>query len=123
MGQTFKFTFSDTISALNITTASMQFSTSTTTANTCLVTYDKNRGTLSLNGGAVSSLSGPLKLANKQCTVRSATVSASGTVLTISLDIKFTVTFTGNLNTYMYAADSAYGTSNGWLQKGTWITR
>jgi uncharacterized repeat protein (TIGR01451 family) len=94
--------------------------------NSCMVYYTKaTNQVLFLNdaGTAWSSPAAPgaaVTLSNSQCSVNlgAASVTASGTNLTLNLPVTFAAGYAGTKSTYMYAAGSS--ANSGWQNMGSW---
>jgi uncharacterized membrane protein len=95
-------------------------------ANSCLVYYARATNQLFLLNDAGTVWSAPatpgtaVTLSNSQCStnVAAASVTASGTGLTLNLPVTFTAAYAGAKSTYMYAAGSS--ANSGWQMMGTW---
>jgi hypothetical protein len=92
----------------------------------CWLFFDRTQGTLSLaddNEAQWSSLApGTIgQLSNSQCTVdgRLSSVVASGDFLRLTVSVRFSASFTGTRNLYLYAADTA-GQTSPYVLMGAW---
>ena len=108
--QTFGFQFSDEAGANDLTSVSVLFSASTSTAASCSVTYDRAHNALSLltDSGqlpATSIAPGSGTQQNSQCSLNGANsnVILSGQTLTLNLALTFLPAFHGTQNIYMQA--------------------
>jgi fibronectin type 3 domain-containing protein len=124
--QAFTFHYSDNAGATDLSTMFVWFNPSFSSAtNSCLVEYSRPANTLYLMNNADTAWSSATvgssgALANSQCSVNaaSASMSLSGTGLTLSLPVTFASTYSGTMNVYSYAAGSAV--NSGWQTIGTW---
>ncbi len=126
--QTFAFQFSDTGGATDLTSVSVLFNTSASTASACSVIYVRAQNTLSLltDAGATPGTTitpGSGTQQNSQCTLNGAgsSVSPSGNVLTLNLALTFQAAFHGAKTVYMQAVNPS-GTT-GWQLKGAWTVQ
>jgi hypothetical protein len=95
-------------------------------SNSCLVEYVRNTNLLYLYNDAGTTWVSPATLgsagtlSNSQCSLNlaAATVTTSGTNLTLNLPVTFTAAYAGAKNTYMYAAGSS--ANSGWQTMGGW---
>uniref|UniRef100_Q02BD5 Conserved repeat domain n=1 Tax=Solibacter usitatus (strain Ellin6076) TaxID=234267 RepID=Q02BD5_SOLUE len=129
--QTFNLQFSDTAGAANLSTAWVWFNATfaSSSANSCMVYYDRASGTLKLlnDGGSQWTPGAPGAvgtLQNSQCAVNLADSSAilNGNVLTLNLAMTFKAAYAGAKNIYMYGTDIG-GNNSGWQTRGTWIAQ
>jgi uncharacterized repeat protein (TIGR01451 family) len=127
--QTFALQYADTLGATDLATAWVWITASFDPAapsNSCLVYYARATNQLFLfnNAGtawlAPATLGAAGTLGNSQCSINvaTATVTTSGTVLTLNLPVTFTAAYAGAKNTYMYAAGST--ANSGWQTMGSW---
>ena len=124
--QTFSFQFSDTAGASDLTTVSVLFNPSLSTANACSVTYTRAANALALltDTGAAPGSSitpGSGSQMNTQCVLNGSgsSVTLAGNVLTLNLAITFQQgSFSGNKNIYLQATNP-FGFSS-WQQGGAW---
>ena len=126
LAQTFTFVFSDTQSAANLSAAAFLIAPSLAYPNTCLLVYDRTRGTIQLEwdnvaGDSSRLVSSSTVLQNSQCSLEAASVTSNRFSTTISLALTFNATFAGAKNIYMYGADSGGAFSTGWVQRGTYV--
>ena len=126
--QLFTLQYTDTAGATDLATAWVWFNATfaSTSANSCLVYYDRLAGVLRLinNGGTgwiAAALGDSGTLQNSQCSIALAGTSASlsGTTLTLRLALTFSSTYGGAKNIYMYGASRA-GVTSGWQTRGSW---
>lgn len=128
--QTFTFTFADQNSWQSIGLVDVLINSDLDARSACYFAFvpsGSTSGTIYLvddagqAGGPYSSLTLPGSnfAENSQCTINGAgsSVSGAGKVLTITLSITFSSSFSGNRVIYTAAQDS---TSSGWLALGTW---
>jgi hypothetical protein len=124
--RTFSLQYSDSSGAANLQTTWAWFtSTTASSANSCLVYYDRTKVYL-LNDAGTAWQSGFLgtlgTLHNNQCGVDLSftSVQSSGTTLTLVLSMSFSsTTYGGAKDVYMYASN-AQGTGSGWQDRGDW---
>lgn len=128
--QIFALQYGDTAGATDLATAWTWFNATfaATSANSCLLQYNRATNTLFLINdagtaflpGAVVGSAGALQ--NSQCSIAlsGTTVVPSGTTLTVNLAMTFKAGFSGTKNIYMYAANGA-GVNSGWQTRGTWV--
>jgi uncharacterized membrane protein len=123
--QTFSFQYSDTAGVGDIAQLSVWVN-SGTTANSCLLLWDRASNALSLYNDAGSGwlpaaqLGASGTLSNSQCSVNAVagSVSLSGTNAVLSLAMSFTSSFAGTKNVALYGLGSSSNT--GWQTLGTW---
>ena len=95
-------------------------------SNSCLLEYATAANQLYLYNDAGTAWLAPATvgaagtLSNSQCSINmaAATVTKSGTNLTLNLPMTFTAAYAGAKNTYMYAGGSI--ANSGWQTMGTW---
>ena len=123
--QTFSLQFSNYSGASNLTSVSVLFNSTLSTANTCSVIYNLAQNTLALltDTGAqpASTITpGSGSQQNSQCVLNGAgsSVSTAGTQLTLNLAFTFLQAFNGTKNIYMQAI-SPFGSSS-WQSQGSW---
>jgi uncharacterized repeat protein (TIGR01451 family) len=127
--QTFALQYADPLGATDLTTVSAWFTSNFDPAapsNSCLVYYVRATNLLFLYNDAGTGWLAPATLGaagtlgNSQCSmnVAAASVTTSGTNLTLSLPVTFTTAYTGAKTTYMYAAGSS--ANSGWQTMGSW---
>jgi hypothetical protein len=126
--QVFGFQFSDSLGAADLSTVWMYITpgfSSSSSANTCILYYDRAANRLNLENdtgtawsGAIVGASGSLQ--NSQCSasLSSASVTQSGNNLTLSVPLTFTGAFTGTKQVWMYAGGSR--ANSGWQHLGDW---
>ncbi|PWU02543.1 MAG: hypothetical protein C5B51_20600 [Terriglobia bacterium] len=98
-----------------------------TGVNGCWVLYNRSANTLQLANDAGTGFSSPVAIgaagpiSNSQCSVNTATAStnSSGTTLTVSLPLSFTVSFIGLKSVFAIAQDNS-NQNSGWVTTGTW---
>ena len=125
--QKFTLQYTDSHGSLNLQTASVLFNATfaDNPANSCMLTYDRAAGTLSLLNDAgtqgQSGTPGTGTLQNSQCYVDLALSSAAftGNVLVLKLAMIFRPAFAGAKNVYMFGVDGG-GINSGWQTRGTW---
>jgi subtilase family serine protease len=128
--QTFTFTFEDQNNWQNITLMDVLINARLNALNACylaIIPTGTTSGTIYLvdNAGdaggpyGVVNLPGSGSTQNSQCTINAAgsSVLGSGKVLTVTVSITFSSSFSGNRVVYTAAQDS---TSSGWQTLGTW---
>ena len=125
--QTFALQYADSLGATDLSAVWVWFTSNFNTvssANSCLVYYARAANQLFLlnDAGTAFTSAAPdsvVTLSNSQCSVNAAaSVTASGTDLTLNLPVTFTAAYTGAKGIYMYAAGS--GANSGWQSLGTW---
>lgn len=126
--QTFSLQYSDTLGATDLATTWVWFNATlaSSSANSCLVHYNRSTARLHLINDAGSTwlqgtpgTSGTLQ--NSQCAIAlgSTSASLSGNTLTLNLAVTFRPSYAGGKNIYMYAANGA-NVNSGWQTRGTW---
>ncbi len=123
--QTFSFVFSDSQSAANLSAAAFLFAPALVLPNSCLIVYDRARGTIQLESDNVTGASerpidSTTPLQNSQCTVGVTSVTTSALTNTINIAITFNTAFSGLKNIYMYGADTDGSINTGWVPIGAW---
>jgi len=126
--QTFALQYADPLGATDLTAVWVWITSNYNTvsvANTCLVNYARGTNQLFLYnnagaGGSSAALGAAGTLSNSQCSITAgaATVTTSGTNLTLNLPVTFTAAYAGAKTTYMYAAGSS--AASGWQPMGSW---
>jgi len=127
--QMFAFQAADSLGFADLATAWVWFTSafsSGVSANSCLLYYARAANQLFLLNDAGTAWSAPATpgaagtLSNSQCSINAATASVtpSGTTLTLNLPMTFTVGYAGAKSIYMYAAGSS--ANSGWQSLGTW---
>ncbi len=124
LSQTFTFVFSNSQSA-NLGVAAMLFASAPVAENSCLIVYDRNRGTIQLESDDVTSyeikpVGSSSILQNSQCAIDATSVMTTSLSTTINVEITFTSAFTGRKKIYMYGADGNGSANTGWAQRGTY---
>jgi hypothetical protein len=127
LSQTFTLQYSSNLGATNVSTAWVWFNATlaSTSANSCLLYYDRSAGGLNLLNDGSTWLQGMLgsnrSLFNSQCAVDLAgsSVTSSGNTLTLTLAMSFSTAYAGAKNIYLYAANGA-GVNSGWQTRGAW---
>jgi hypothetical protein len=125
--QTFSLTVTDGGGASNIAAVYFMVNASISAANSCFVAYNRGSNTLYLMNDAGTTFLGPLtpgtatSVSNTRCTLSaaSASVSTSGTTLTVNLPLSFFNAFSGAKNTFGLALDNSSQYS-AWTTTGTW---
>lgn len=127
MSQSFVLRYSSTAGGSDVSTAWVWISSSfaASAANSCMIYYNRALNQLGLltDGGSVwsqASVGSAATLANSQCSVNLASVSAivSGNSLELAVPISFSAAYGGAKNVYLYANDAVAG--SGWQDLGTW---
>jgi uncharacterized membrane protein len=131
--QKFALEYADSLGATDLTTVWVWFTANFNTvssANSCLLYYARATNLLFLlndAGTAYSSVTpgvfttgAALTLSNSQCSVNAsaASVTPSGTNLTVNLLMTFTAAYAGTKSIYMFAAGSS--ANSGWQSLGSW---
>ena len=126
---TFALQYADPLGAADLTTVWVWFTSnfnSVSSANSCLVYFARATNQLFLlnDAGTAYSSAAPgaaVTLSNSQCSVNAAaaSVTASGTNLTLNLPVAFAAGYAGTKSIYMFAAGSS--ANSGWQTMGTWI--
>jgi hypothetical protein len=96
-------------------------------AKSCLLFYDATAGFVALADDtgtqfpSAAQVGSANMIENSQCSIASggASVSISGTILSLTLPITFKSTFTGNQTIFLFTQDRA-GAYAGWDARGTW---
>jgi hypothetical protein len=126
--QTFALQYSDTLGATGLSTVWVWFNATfaSSSANSCLLYYNRATATLSLLNDAQTWMPGTLggaggTLQNSQCGVNlgASSVTMSGDTLTLTLAMTFTASYAGAKNIYMFAANAS-GLTSGWQDRGDW---
>jgi trimeric autotransporter adhesin len=125
--QTFALQYADPLGATDLSSVWVWITASFgPLSNTCLLEYATAANQLYLYNDAGTGWLSPATvgaagtLNNSQCSINmvSASVTKSGTNLTLNLPVTFTGAYAGAKNTYMYAAGSSAG--SGWQMMGSW---
>jgi len=133
LSETFGLQYSDTAGAGDLASAWVWFNSTfaASSANSCLIFYNRPSNTLSLINDAGTqflppvAIGGPGALANSQCRITlggNSTAAASGPSLTLNLAMTFAAGFSGAKNIFMYAG-SAGGATSGWQTRGLWTVQ
>jgi hypothetical protein len=125
--QTFRFSFRDGDGYTQLQWVYALFNTSISATNACYLRYTRSDNTLWLRNDAGNAWTGPVTpgstatLENSQCKLLAASSAASGSGVTLNVDvaIQFKVAFAGAKNTYLYAIDATNLISD-WQLRGTW---
>jgi hypothetical protein len=125
--QTFTFTFSDANGWQELGVLNILINDSLDGRHACYLAYSRPQGALYLVSDSGDTLLPELRLgtsgsvSNSQCTVygMGSSLTASGTTLTLTLNMAFGRSFVGDRIIYMAARDVAERTS-GWRPKGKW---
>jgi hypothetical protein len=125
--QTFALQYADQLGATDLSSVWVWITASFgPLTNTCLLEYATAANQLYLYNDAGTGWLAPATvgaagtLSNSQCSINMATASVtkSGTNLTLNLPMTFSATYTGAKITYMYAGGSV--ANSGWQPMGTW---
>jgi phage baseplate assembly protein gpV len=127
--QTFALQYADSQGATDLTSVWVWFTSNYNTvsaANSCMVYYARATNQLYFLNDAGTAWSSPVApgtavtLSNSQCSINvaAASVTVSGTDLTLNLPVTFAAAYAGAKSTYMYAAGSS--ASSGWQTLGSW---
>jgi hypothetical protein len=127
LSRVFQFAFSDPDGAADIQWALALVNSVVASGGACYLEYDGVHNQLFLLNDAAGGWLGPLSpgvartVENSQCRLDggASSVTAAGTVLTVSAALTFKSAFTGTRNVYLLAIDRA-GQSGGFAQLGTW---
>jgi hypothetical protein len=124
LGQTFTFSFADTLNAQNILSTEVQFSPSGSAVNSCDFIYNRQLGTISLLADNAMSQSGKALgstqvLQNSQCQIGTASASIVGLQLLETVSITFKGGFNGLKTVYMSASEAG-GLTTGFVPNGTY---
>lgn len=125
--QTFRFSFRDGDGYTQLQWVYALFQTTITATNACYIRYTRSDNTLWLRNDAGTAWTGPITpgttatLENNQCKLLAASSAASGSGVTLNVDvaIQFKAAFIGLKNTYLYAIDATSQISD-WQLRGTW---
>ena len=126
LSQVFTFQFSDTVGYADLSVVNVLINTALDGRQACYLAYAKNGNALYLVSDAGDGtyagtlvMNGTGSLGNSQCTISGAgsSVTGSGNVLTLTLNMTFSAAFSGNRVIYMAARDSSQNTS-GWQTLG-----
>ncbi len=126
--QTFRFSFRDGDGYTQLQWGYALFNTSISAAGACYLRYTRSDNTLWLRNDAGTAWTGPITpggaatLENSQCKLVAASSAASGSGITLNVDvtIQFKAAFAGAKNVYLYAIDATSQISD-WQQRGTWL--
>jgi hypothetical protein len=123
---TFDLVFSDGSGVAALKGGGLLINRDVNGVQSCWLFFDRTQGALSLaddNEAQWSSLApgSAGQLSNSQCTVdgRLSSVVVSGDFLRLTVSLRFTASFTGTRNLYLYAADTA-GQSSPYVLMGAW---
>jgi phage baseplate assembly protein gpV len=127
--QTFALQYADSLGATDLASVWVWFTSNFDTVsalNSCMLYYARATNQLYFLNDAGTAWSSPVApgaavtLSNSQCSINvaAASVTVSGTNLTLNLPMTFTAAYAGAKNTYMYAAGSS--ASSGWQLMGSW---
>jgi hypothetical protein len=123
--QSFTFTFSDPNGWQDLGVVNILYNFFLDGRQACYLAYARQNNTLYLVNDTGTALlpgltvNGTGSVANSQCAVRGATVSGSGTAMTLTLNMTFYSAFGGTRAVYMAARDLAENNS-GWQRMGVW---
>ncbi|MGA8029093.1 MAG: Ig-like domain repeat protein [Bryobacteraceae bacterium] len=122
----FALTYSDSSGTAALRYLIVNFNTTSSYAQGCVVYYNQDNNNLFLENDAGNAVQGPIQpgsgmLKNSQCTISGAGTSTAiaGNNLTLNLAVTATSSFTGVKNIYMLATDNN-GKESGWVNAGTW---
>ncbi|PWU05637.1 MAG: hypothetical protein C5B51_14045, partial [Terriglobia bacterium] len=109
-----------------ITNISILLNNGLSGANGCWVLFNRPANSLQLANDAATGFSAPItigstaSMANSQCTVNAggASVSSSGTGLTVNLPLSFAFSFAGAKSSFVIVYDATL--NSGWQGTGTW---
>jgi uncharacterized membrane protein len=125
--QTFALQYADPLGATDLTSAWVWITANFNPAlPSCLLEYARAANQLYLYNDAGTGWLAPATpgaagtLSNSQCSINmaAATVTTSGTNLTLNLPVTFTTAYAGAKTTYMYAGGSS--ANSGWQTMGSW---
>jgi phage baseplate assembly protein gpV len=127
--QTFTLQYADSLGAADLTSVWVWFTSNfslASAANSCMFYYTRATNQLYFLNDAGTAWSSPVApgtavtLSNSQCSINvaAASVTVSGTNLTLSIPVTFKTAYAGAKSTYMYAA--GLSASSGWQAPGTW---
>ena len=125
--QTFALQYADPLGATDLSSVWVWITASFgPLSNTCLIEYASAANQLYLYNDAGTGWLSPATvgaagtLSNSQCSINmaAASVTKSGTNLTLNLPMTFTAAYAGAKTTYMYAGGSI--AASGWQTMGTW---
>jgi hypothetical protein len=124
---TFNVTATEASGIPNLVSVALLVNAGLTGTGGCFVNYNPANNSLYLANNAVSTWIGPSTvgsgsvLSNSQCSVNpsAASVSTSGTSLTVNVPVAFTAAFTGPKSVWGYASNSA-NLNSGYQLTGTW---
>jgi phage baseplate assembly protein gpV len=127
--QTFALEYADSLGATDLASVWVWFTSNYNTVsapNSCMLYYARATNELYFLNNAGTTWSAPaapgtaVTLSNSQCSINvaAASVTVSGTNLTLNLPMTFTAAYAGAKNTYMYAAGSS--ADSGWQALGSW---
>ncbi|HYW47209.1 MAG TPA: hypothetical protein VE959_30360 [Bryobacteraceae bacterium] len=126
---TFTFTFTDTKGYQDLGVVNILINNALDGRQACYLAYSQPSGTLYLvNDSGTALLPGlgltsGANLSNSQCTVTwpaGTAVTLSGSTLTLSLNVTFSPSFSGNKIIYLAARDVTGNNNSGWQPVGTW---
>jgi hypothetical protein len=129
LSQTFALQYADSLGSADLSTVWVWFTSTfntVTSANSCIAYYVRTTNQINLindAGTAILSSAAPgaaVTLSNSQCSINmaAATVTPSGTDLTVNLPVTFTGAFAGAKGIFMFA--SGLSANSGWQSMGTW---
>ena len=127
--QTFTVTTADGGGSSAISTLYFLINNSLSGAHACFVAFDPAANAFNLLNDSGSAWVGSVALgastplSNSQCTVNAAagSKSTSGTNLTVSIPLTFTLAFNGPKNSFVVAYDAAG--NSGWVTTGSWTVQ
>ncbi|PWU00629.1 MAG: hypothetical protein C5B51_24755 [Terriglobia bacterium] len=124
--QNFAVTVADGSGPTAITNVSFLINNGLNGAGACWVLFNRSANTLQLANDAATAFSAPITIgtgastANSQCTMDAggASVTTSGTNLTVNLPLSFAFSFAGAKSSFLIAYDSTQ--NSGWQATGSW---
>jgi probable HAF family extracellular repeat protein len=128
LSRTFALLYSDSLGANDLSTVWVWFNATfaSTSANSCLVYYDRAAAQLNLiNDAGTAWIPGTLgagaPIQNSQCVVglSASSVTLNGNTLTLNLAMMFKSGYSGAKNVYMYG-DGVSGATSDWQDRGDW---
>ena len=126
LSQSFSFTFSDANGAADIVNAAVFFNNVFSTANGCYFTFNQATQSISLFRDSDSAflpvtpgVNTTVENANCAISGAGASVTAAGTILTITVPVVFKPSFNGPRTMYSSVTDAG-GLATAWQSAGTW---
>lgn len=130
--QSFTFTFLDTKGWPDLGVVNVLINSALDGRQACYLAYSRSLNVLYLVGdagppslGSGLVLNGSGTLSNSQCTVNGMGSSASGSqnILSLTVSLSFTPSFSGNRVIYTAARDNSEANNSGWYAVGTWTVQ